>query len=141
MSIKSACIATLAVIAGAFVGGLVNMGLIVAGAMLLPPPPGVDVNDIASIEAHVAEYSVVQLLAPFVAHALGTFVGALVAGLVVPRSRLGVALAIGLLYLMGGIMAVSMIPSAPLWFDALDLVVAYLPMALLGARLAARLRP
>jgi len=141
MSLESAMLGTSAVVAGAVVGGMVNMGLIVAGSQLLPPPPGVDINDVASIDAHIAEYSVAQLLAPFFAHALGTLVGAFVAALVAPLRRLRVALAIAVLFLAGGIMAVSMIPSAPLWFDALDLVVAYVPMALLGARLAARLRP
>lgn len=141
MGIKSAMFGTGAVVAGAVVGGTVNMGLIVAGAKLLPPPSGVDVNDVASIDAHIGEYSVAQLLSPFLAHALGTLAGALVAALLAPQSRLRVALAIGALFLAGGIMAVRMIPSAPLWFDALDLVVAYLPMAFLGARLAARLRP
>ena len=95
----------------------------------------------ASIDAHIGQYSVAQLLSPFLAHALGTLAGALVAALVAPQARLRVAFAIGALFLAGGIMAVRMIPSAPLWFDALDLVVAYLPMAFLGARLAARLRP
>lgn len=141
MGLKSALLGTSAVVAGAVVGGMVNMGLIVAGSKLLPPPSGVDVNDVASIDAHIGEYSVAQLLSPFAAHALGTLAGALVAALVAPESRLRVALTVGLLFLAGGIMAVSMIPSAPLWFDALDLVVAYVPMALLGARIAARLRP
>lgn len=141
MGLKSVLLGTGAVVAGAVVGGMVNMGLIVAGSKLLPPPSGVDVNDVASIDAHIGEYSVAQLLSPFVAHALGTLAGALVAALVAPESRLRVALTVGLLFLAGGIMAVSMIPSAPLWFDALDLVVAYVPMALLGARIAARLRP
>ncbi len=141
MGLKSALLGTSAVVAGAVVGGMVNMGLILAGSKLLPPPSGVDVNDVASIDAHIGEYSVAQLLSPFAAHALGTLAGALVAALVAPESRLRVALTVGLLFLAGGIMAVSMIPSAPLWFDALDLVVAYVPMALLGARIAARLRP
>jgi hypothetical protein len=141
MGLKSVLLGTGAVVAGAVVGGMVNMGLIVAGSKLLPPPSGVDVNDVASIDAHIGEYSVAQLLSPFAAHALGTLAGALVAALVAPESRLRVALTVGLLFLAGGIMAVSMIPSAPLWFDALDLVVAYVPMALLGARIAARLRP
>ena len=141
MGLKSVLLGTGAVVAGAVVGGKVNMDLIVAGSKLLPPPSGVDVNDVASIDAHIGEYSVAQLLSPFAAHALGTLAGALVAALVAPESRLRVALTVGLLFLAGGIMAVSMIPSAPLWFDALDLVVAYVPMALLGARIAARLRP
>lgn len=131
-----------AVVVGAFVGGQVNMGLILAGAKLLPPPAGVDVNDIASIDAHIGEYSVAQLLAPFAAHALGTFVGAVLASLIAgsPRARLRAALVVGLLFQVGGILAVTMIPSAPLWFDALDLVVAYIPMALCGHWLALRVR-
>lgn len=139
---KSILLTVVAAVAGAFVGGVVNMSLILAGASLLPPPEGVDVEDIASINAHISEYSVAQLLAPFVAHALGTLAGAFVAGALAPspRARLRLALVIGVLFLVGGVMAVQMIPAAPLWFDVLDLVVAYLPMAWLGARLAARVR-
>ena len=37
-------------------------------------------------------------------------------------------------------MAVSMIPNAPLWFDVLDLGFAYMPMAVLGLRLARKNR-
>ena len=131
-----------AAVVGAFVGGLVNMGLVVAGAKLLPPPAGVDVNDVASIDAHIGEYSLAQLLSPFFAHALGTLVGAFVASLIAAslRARLRAALVVGLLFQVGGIIAVTMIPSAPLWFDALDLVVAYVPMALLGHWLAMRVR-
>lgn len=139
---KVVALGVCAVLAGALAGGMVNMGLIYAGAALMPPPPGVDVNDVASIDAHIGEYSVAQLLAPFVAHALGTLVGAFVACRIAstPTSRWVAALVIGALNLLGGIMAVQMIPSAPLWFDVLDLVVAYIPMALLGARLAKRPR-
>ena len=39
-------------------------------------------------------------------------------------------------YMPGGVGAVAMIPNAPLWFSALDLGVAYLPMAHLGHKLA-----
>jgi len=55
-----------------------------------------------------------------------------------PNSRRRVALLIGFLFLIGGIEAVGMIPNAPLWFDILDLTVAYIPMALIGWRLAVR---
>lgn len=124
-----------ATLAGLFGGGLVNMGLIVAGGKLMPPPAGVDVNDPASINAHIGDYSVPQLLAPFLAHALGTLVGAWLATRLAGGSR-GPAIVVGGLFLLGGIGAVMMIPAAPPWFDALDLVVAYLPMAWLGAHLA-----
>ena len=39
--------------------------------------------------------------------------------------------------LSSGISAVMMIP-APLWFNVLDLVVAYIPMAYLGGKLVAK---
>ena len=128
----------LAALAGAFLGGVVNMTVILASAAALPPPAGVDVNDAASINAHIHEYSVVQLLCPFFAHAIGTFVGAIVATKVGARAGVGriAAFLVGLLFLAGGVGAVAMIPNAPLWFSALDLGVAYLPMAHLGHKLA-----
>lgn len=126
----------LAVLAGLVAGSLVNMALIHLGSALLPPPPGVDVNDVASINAHIGEYSVLQLLAPFVAHALGTLVGAFLTVRLAASHPMALALVIGGFFLLGGIMAVRMIPAAPLWFSALDLVMAYLPMAWWGSRLA-----
>lgn len=127
----------LAVLAGLMAGGLVNMGLILLGAAILPPPAGVDVNDVASINAHIHEYSFIQLLSPFLAHALGTLAGGfVVARLAASWKMLLAVVLIGGLNLLGGIMAVRMIPNAPIWFDALDLITAYLPMAWLGAKLA-----
>ena len=128
----------LAVIVGLFVGGLVNMGLIMLGGSLIPPPPGVDVNDIVSINAHIHEYSLVQIMVPFFAHALGTLVGAFVAVKIAVSRKMMLALIIGAFNLLGGIMAVRMIPDSPMWFSTLELVVAYIPMALLGWRLGSR---
>ncbi len=126
----------LAVIVGIVVGGIVNMGLIILGGKFLPPPAGVDVNDIASINAHIREYSVLQLLAPFIPHAAGVLVGAFLTAKLAATRHLAMAMIIGAVFLLGGIMAVTMVPNAPVWFSALDLVVAYLPMAWLGHRLA-----
>jgi hypothetical protein len=135
---KRFLVLVLGVFLGAVVGAMANMGLIHLGSSLLPPPPGVDVNDAASINARLHEYSVAQLLVPFVAHAVGTLVGAFVAAKANARHgrALPAACAIGGLFLVGGIAAVQMLPAAPLWFDVLDLGVAYLPMAWLGWRLA-----
>ena len=127
----------LAVLAGLVVGGFVNMGLIILGGKFLPPPAGVDVNDIASINAHIGEYSVLQLMAPFIAHAAGVLVGAFLAAKPAASRHLALAMIIGAFFMLGGIMAVRMIPNAPVWFSTLDLVVAYLPMAWIGYRLAA----
>ena len=126
----------LAVLAGLVVGGIVNMGLIMAGGAIMPPPPGVDVNDIASINAHISEYSVAQMLAPLLAHALGALAGAFVAARLGASRHVMLALLVGAVNLVGGIMAVRMIPNSPMWFNVLDLGLAYLPMAWLGWKLA-----
>ncbi len=128
---------TVGVIGGTIAGGMVNMGILVVGAMLLPPPEGVDVNDIESIKAHIHEYSFVQLMNPFVAHAAGTLVAAYLAVKIGLSRKLLLAMIPGCLFLLGGAMAVSMIP-APMWFNALDLTMAYIPMALLGYWVATR---
>ncbi len=128
----------LAFLVGLLVGGMVNMTIIVLGGKLLPPPPGVDVNDVASINAHIHEYSVIQLMVPFLAHALGTLVGAFLATRIAASRQLVLSMAIGVLFLLGGIMAVRMIPNSPLWFTVLDLGLAYLPAAWLGHKLGTR---
>lgn len=71
---------------------------------------------------------------PFLAHALGTFVGALVASLIAANRKMLFAIVIGLFNLTGGIVAVTMIP-APMWFNVTDLVLAYIPMAFLAGKL------
>jgi hypothetical protein len=128
------------VFAGLIAGAALNMGIIYAGAALLPPPEGVDVGNIESINANIDKYTVVDMMVPFAAHALGTLLGAFVAAMiaVTARARLRVSLVVGCVFLIGGIEAVRMIPNAPLWFDVLDLGLAYIPMALLGWWLAVR---
>jgi hypothetical protein len=128
------------VFAGLIAGAALNMGIIYAGAALLPPPEGVDVGNIESINANIDKCAVVDMMVPFAAHALGTLLGAFVAAMiaVTARARLRVSLVVGCLFLILGIEAVRMIPNAPLWFDVLDLGLAYIPMALLGWWLAVR---
>lgn len=130
----------LAVIAGLLLGGSVNMALVIIGPRLIPPPPGVNMADPASLAASVHLLEPKHFLFPFLAHAAGTIVGALVANLIGGSRRALLAYVIGGLTLIGGIAAARMIP-APTWFIALDLLVAYLPMAWLGNRLGQRLRP
>ncbi len=72
---------------------------------------------------------------PFLAHALGSFVGALVACFAVASHRQRAVYFVGVFYLLGGITAATMIP-APAWFVVLDLVLAYIPMAWLAMKAA-----
>ena len=126
----------LAVVTGLILGGAVNMGILMLGMAVIPPPPGVDLTDIASINAHIHEYSFVAMMVPFLAHAMGTLMGAFVAVRIAVSRHMLLAMIVGVVFLLAGIDAVRQIPNAPLWFDVLDLVVAYLPMAWLGHRLA-----
>jgi hypothetical protein len=64
----------------------------------------------------------------------------LVAGLLAPGKSAVPAYVVGGLFLLGGIANVAMLP-APIWFSAVDLVLAYLPAAWLGQTLAARVLP
>lgn len=126
----------LAFLVGVAVGGAVNMGLILLSPSLIPPPAGVDVSDAASIASSIHLFEPRHFVMPFLAHALGTLVGALTAFLLAATHKRAIALAIGVVFLAGGISASFMIP-APVWFIALDLIVAYIPMAWLGARIGA----
>ena len=124
----------LGVIAGLIVGGIVNMGLIMISSALIPPPAGADLTTVEGLQAAMPLLEPKHFIFPFLAHALGTFAAALVAALIAASYKLHIAIGIGVLFLFGGIAAAMMIP-APTWFIILDLVVAYIPMALLGAKL------
>jgi hypothetical protein len=125
-------------ILGFVLGSVVNMALITVSSRVIPPPAGVDVSNVASMKASMHLYEAKHFLFPFLAHALGTFVGALVAFVVAGSRRATFAYTLGVLFLAGGITACFMIP-APAWFMALDLLVAYLPMAWLATQLGRRL--
>ena len=129
----------LAVLVGMVVGGAVNMALITVSPSIIPPPPGVDVTSAASLSQGIHLFEPRHFVMPFLAHALGTLVGALVAYLIAGSYKARIAWVIGVVSLCGGVAASVMIP-APTWFKALDLLVAYLPMAWLGIQAGARMQ-
>lgn len=129
-----------AVIAGLLVGSFVNVSLIMAGSQIIPPPEGVDVTNMESIKAAMHLFEPKHFLFPFLAHALGTFVGALAASLLAATQRMKLALAAGAFFLLGGVINVFLL-SGPIWFAALDLIGAYIPMGWFGGKLAEGLRP
>lgn len=125
----------LAVVAGIILGGLVNMGLITIGPEIIPLPEGIDPNDVNSYETNGHLLETKHFLFPFLAHALGTLVGAFLAAKLAISNQMTMSIIIGGFFLIGGIVASTMIP-APTWFIVTDLVVAYLPMGWLGWKLA-----
>ncbi len=125
----------LAIIAGWVIGAAVNMGLILVGQTVIPEPEGIDPANMESFKENFHLFEPKHFLFPFLAHALGTLVGAYVATKIAASYQRNIALGIGFLFLLGGISMVMMVPS-PTWFTLLDLVVAYIPMAFLGYKLA-----
>src|SRR5687768_10495085 len=129
----------LAVVAGIAIGGVVNMALITLSPSLIPPPPGVDVNSAESLGKAMHLFEPRHFVMPFLAHALGTLAGALVAYLIAATYRARMAYVIGAVFLCGGVAASFMIP-APAWFIALDLLVAYIPMAWLAVQMGRQIK-
>lgn len=127
-----------ACILGIVIGSAVNIGIVMIGPALIPPPAGVDVTNAESIAASMHLYEPRHFLTPFLAHALGTLVGAFTAYWVAATHRTKMAYVVGFVFLAGGVSASFMIP-APTWFIATDLLLAYIPMAFIGATLGQRL--
>lgn len=125
----------LAVIVGLVAGSAVNMGIIMISGSIIPPPEGVDNTTVEGLKAGIHLFQPKHFLFPFLAHAIGTFVGALLTAIIAANRKMLFALIIGLFFLVGGIANVLMLPS-PIWFTIVDLVGAYIPMAYLAGKLA-----
>ncbi|NNF35149.1 MAG: hypothetical protein HKN68_13630 [Saprospiraceae bacterium] len=127
----------LAVIAGIVIGSIINSGLVNLGPSIIPPPEGADLTTIDGIKASMELFEFKNFIFPFLAHALGTLAGAFAAAKLAANNNMKFALGIGAFFLLGGISVIMMV-GGPLWFNILDLVVAYIPMGYLGGKLAAR---
>lgn len=121
----------LATIAGFIIGSVLNMALVTISGKIIPLPSGVDNKTAEGLAAGMHLMEPKHFVFPFLAHALGTLVGAFIATkLSSPKSIIG-PMIIGVLFLAGGISMVFMVPS-PMWFNCVDLIFAYIPMAYLG---------
>ena len=125
----------LAVLAGLIVGSIVNFGIIMISDQIIQAPAGVDVSDPQSLKENIHLFSPKHFVFPFLAHAIGTLVGAYTAARIGVNNNMTLALVIGGLFLIGGIMMVMSV-GGPMWFNILDIVGAYIPMAWLGGKMA-----
>ena len=128
---KKIIVNIVAVLIGLFAGAMVNGGIINISSKIIPPPDG---SNLQTMEGLIQAMTIMEpkhFIMPFLAHALGTFVGAILCSLVARSQKLILALSIGLTFFIGGFMMVFQLP-APLWFDLVDLIFAYFPMAWFG---------
>ena len=124
----------LAVVAGWLGGSIVNMGLIKMGHTIFPIE-GIDANSMTALAEIMPNLEPKYFLFPFFAHALGTLIGAVVAGFIAVNNKMKFSLAIGGLFLLGGIAVNYMLPG-PTWFAVVDILLAYIPMAWIGGQIA-----
>lgn len=127
----------IAVVAGIVLGSILNMGIIQISGIIIPPPEGADLTTSEGLKAAMVQMKPKHFLMPFLAHALGTLFGAWVAAKLAVTRPQRAALIVGGFFLLGGITAVFMLP-APTWYLITDLVLAYIPMALLGLKFSDR---
>ena len=128
----------LVVIVGWFGGSVINMVLVNTGHALYPT--GIDPNDMEAFKEIMPTLGTEHFVFPLLAHALGTLVGAIIAYLLAASQPFKMAVAVGILFLILGIVINSMLPG-PTWFAPVDIILAYLPMAWMGGKIAARIKP
>ena len=117
-------------IAGCILGSCMNMGLIITGNQLIPFADGVNPMDATMWELK-------YFLFPFLAHSVGTFLGAFIVARYTASYHMELSLCVGVFFLIGGISMVFIMP-APLWFIVVDLLLAYMPMGWLGWRITGK---
>lgn len=134
---KTVVLNVTAILLGLVIGSAANMALIIIGPLLIPPPEGADVTTMEGLSASIHLFTPKHFVFPFLAHALGTFAGACIAYLIARSHKRKFAYIIGVFFLFGGIANVLMLPS-PIWFNVMDLTLAYIPMAWLASKICMR---
>jgi hypothetical protein len=128
----------LAVFIGLVIGGLINGWIISISATLIPLPKGVDNSTLEGLQKSIHLFEPKHFVFPFLAHAIGTFLGTLITLFISKSREFYLAILVSGVFLLGGVSMVVQL-NAPLWFNALDLVGAYIPMGF-GAYLISKKR-
>jgi hypothetical protein len=129
----------LAAVLGFVIGSAVNLGLVNAGPSVFPLPEGANLSTMEGLRESMKLFTPMNFMFPFLGHALGTLAGAFAAARLAASHHMQFAIGIGAMFLLGGITMVVMC-GGPVWFIASDLVLAYIPMGVLGGILAGGIR-
>ena len=113
---------------GIIIGMIVNMGFIIIGGIIFPLAESFEpMNGI--------NWDLKYFIFPFLAHSMGTLSGAFISSKLSRNYHIIIPLIVGLYFLSGGIYMVTILP-APTWFISLDLILCYIPMAVLGWKIS-----
>lgn len=117
---------------GMVVGMIANMVLIQLNMSIFPAPEGMELNDMEAWKNFAATLPAEAFLIPVIAHLAQAFLGGWVAARVAPAHVMGLALTIGGVSMLGGIMnLINLAPPAWMWAE--------LPFYLILAGLAGKL--
>ena len=115
------------------------MSIIKVGNSMITLPDGADNSSIEGIKNTIHLFQFKHFITPLIAHSLGSLTGGFVAAWIAPINKLLIAIMIGVLFMIGGTVMVFQLPS-PIWFNIIDLTLAYLPMAWIGHKIFFKLR-
>ncbi|MDC1142039.1 YrzE family protein [Planctomycetota bacterium] len=122
----------LAVIVGLVVGGVLNMTIIQFNMnVLYPAPKGMDPNDVDQFNAYLSTLPTMAFVVVIVAHLAQAFIGGWVAARLAKSRPFLLAMIVGALSLVGGILAMTM-------FKGPDWMIIEFPLYLILAALAGR---
>jgi len=127
----------IAVVVGILVGSIVNMAIVMISGSIIPPPEGGDITTMEGLKETIHLFTPKHFIFPFLAHAIGTLSGAFIAAKVAANRNMTFALVIGVFFLIGGAVNVYSL-GGPVWFNVLDLLAAYIPVAYLGGKYATK---
>ncbi len=122
----------LIVIVALLLGGITNRAIVEISSSIIPPPPGADFSTEEGLKKSMQLMEKKHFIFPFLAHALGTLISGFIVVLFLknsPKLSLYIFL-VGAVFFLAGSYMVYILPS-PLWFNAVDLIFAYFPMAFL----------
>lgn len=112
---------------GLVAGSIANMGVLQIAGLLIPSPvpEGASVEEMA---AYMVQFEWFHFIGPWLAHALGTLVGATIVRKWSSFPQAFPWVVAGFFFL-GGLSMVLLLPGTPIGFILTDLVGAYFPMA------------
>ncbi len=128
----------IAVILGAIFGSVVNGMIIKYSGAIIPLPDGYDYSTPERMRQTFHLLETKHMIFPWVAHALGTLIGAFWASKFSASKHYLMSMIVGCIFLLGGIYMVSVIKVQPMWFTLTDLLLAYLPMAFIGWKISGK---
>jgi hypothetical protein len=87
------------VVVGWLIGSLVNSGIVMLNGTLIALPEGTDVSTMEGLRAAMPFFEPIHYLIPFLSHAIGTLVGAIIAARMASGNGMNQAIIVGFLFL------------------------------------------